>query len=288
MFRLTSPSVPAVFPMALLRSFCLALSLLAVWGPVRQALASSPSDVPPEIEALWAKIDGIRREHPRPDDRLLAFARSRIGMPYGFDCQGEGPGRLPDTDPLFSMDRLDCTVLVLQAAAVRDATSAADLLRRMRLANYRKSGTDGTVQYLDRLHYTVDRLLTSPLFRDITREVFPPDDLEEVTVTLNRTKDGGETSPLGGWSRKVTVAFRPTQGLESRHLAKIPSVCGIVFVDRRNFAKGYIAGHEGILQDRRVLIHSSSKAGQCLAQTFLPYARRRDGIMVFTFQEEPR
>jgi hypothetical protein len=143
-------------------------------------------------------------------------------------------------------------------------------------ANYRRWSPDATVDYRDRYHYTIDRLLQSPRFAEITREVYGD-------PLLNRKADGTETVPLG-WSRPVDVMYRPTADLEPRDLARLPKSCGIVFVRRANFAQGFIAAHEGVLIDRRILFHASSTAGRVVAERFVPYARRRDGIMVFLFR----
>ena len=265
-----------------------ALATLLALGRACPGLAQDASalrrHVTPELDAYWRWLSPLIHSHPDRDLRLAAWCRGRLATPYVRDCQGEGQGQ--DPDPLFTPGRVDCTVLVLQAAASLDAQGPEDLVRRMLLANYRRWNPDATVAYRDRYHYTVDRLLSSPLFRDITREVFPKESLQRVSLVLNRKADGSPTVPLD-WSRPVDVAYRPTSDLEPADLTRLPKGCGIVFVRRANFALGFIAAHEGILIDRRLLFHASSVGGRVVVERFVPYARRRDGIMVFEFVKRP-
>ena len=244
------------------------------------ALAAAPSLEP---YADW--LARLRVQLPDRDRRLIAWAHARMGTPYVLDCQGEGAGQ--DADPLFTPGKLDCTVFTLQAAASADATDAADLLARMKRANYRRTDADGTVHFADRYHFSEDRVAASPLFEDLTTSLFPARDLVREHITLNRTPEGKPVMDIP-WERPLDFVYRPTgpgERFTPEDIARFPPVCGVLFVKRSNRKFGTLVGHEGIVVYGRILIHASSKAKRVVMEPFVPYARTRDGIALYAFKQ---
>jgi len=253
----------------------LALALFPLSTPSARATHTTPRLV--EF-ATW--VDALHRQYPSPDRFLIEWARGRLGTPYVLDCQGEG--HPPDADPLFTPDRVDCTVFILQAAASRVASTADGLVRGMLAANYRRWRTNGTVDFRDRLHFSEDRLVSSPLFEDITSRVLDADTLVRERVTLNRRPDRSLVMPIG-WSREMDVVYRPSSALQVGELNRLPPVCGVLFIKRSNLKFGPLVGHEGLVLHGRILIHASSKQRRVVMEPFVRYARDRDGVVFFRF-----
>jgi hypothetical protein len=214
----------------------------------------------------------LARHVPRFEDRLWTLALARLGAPYALGTLGEESG--DDPDPVFRVDEADCTVLVLTTAALAHAQSAAEAEQWMHPANYRLRGNSYAVTYQNRLHFTEDRLTSSPLFADITAEVARPEELKTVRVVLNRQKSGMELLPLD-WERELTLSYVPARHLEAV-LARAPELCGIALVRLANVPKGFFVAHEGFLLDRHCLLHASSETGKVVLVDALDYVLRRD------------
>ena len=247
---------------------------------VSALLAAMP--IPSGLDRYADWLARLQDHYPDRDQRLIAWARARMGTPYVLDCQGEGAGQ--DPDPLFTPWKLDCTVFTLQAAASLDARTTDEVLSGMKVANYRRVQPDGSVRFEDRYHYSEDRISASPLFRDITQQVFPARDLVREHIVLNRAPDGTLAMPIP-WDRPLDLVYRPTANFTAADVAKLPPVCGVLFVKRANRKLGMLIGHEGIVIHGRVLIHASSVQKRVVMQPFVPYARTRDGVLIYTFEK---
>ncbi|MEE8335676.1 MAG: hypothetical protein V3S48_04500, partial [Candidatus Neomarinimicrobiota bacterium] len=73
-------------------------------------------------------------------------------------------------------------------------------------------------------------------------------------------------------------------------LAKLPPVCGVACVKKAWFKLGLVIAHEGIIVDKKNIVHASSEYGRTVNTDFLKYYYRDsgplfDGIMLFTFHE---
>jgi Protein of unknown function (DUF1460) len=234
------------------------------------------SPVPPLRELRPAALDSLllalHASAPRFADRLRALALARLDTPYVLGPLGEGSPE--DEDPVFRVDQVDCTVLVLTTVAMAAGKSTTDSERWMGPANYRRQGDAYPVRYANRLHFTEDRLSASPLFADLTRELARPDEIREVELVLNRRADGRPLLPID-WQRAATLAYVPAASL-SRVLARAPELCGLAFVRESFRDRGLLVAHEGFLLDRRCLLHASSEAGRAVLVDVLDYLFRVD------------
>jgi len=237
--------------------------------------------IPSGLERYADWLAQLQDAVPDRDQRLIEWAHARMGTPYVLDCQGEGAGR--DPDPLFTPGRVDCTVFTLQASASLDTRTATDALAAMKRANYRTIAPDGSVRFEDRYHFSEDRVNGNPLFRDITQQVFPARDLVREHIVVNRAPDGSEVEKIG-WERPMDVVYRPTASFTAEDVARFPPVCGVLFVKRANRKFGTLIGHEGIVVHGRILIHASSLQKRVVMQPFVPFARTRDGLVIYTFE----
>ncbi len=253
-------------------------SIRLLEGPRLYGMSSS--DLDDFLAGLYAAV-------PSLDDRLRILAVRRIGTPYRGDCLGEETSR--DPDPLFRVDSTDCTVFILTQAAMAHASSLSEARESMRMANYH--GLDGhrPTTYENRLHFTVDRLRSSPYFRDITAEVAGDKSLREATVTLNRKADGTRLLAID-WEKEVTVAYVPVADLTDDLLDRLPPVTGVALVREKYFDMGLVTAHEGILLDGRDFVHGSSEKGKVVIVPFLEYLRpadeppRFDGVIFYEFR----
>ncbi len=224
---------------------------------------------PTELDSLLA---GLGRRYPGFEERLRALAIARLGAPYALGTLGEE--NADDPDPVFRVDEADCTVLILTTVAMAHARSSDEARRWMGPANYRLRGDSYPVEYRNRLHFTADRLTSSPLFADMTKDVATAEERTSVRVVLNRTSAGGELLPLG-WERALDLDYIPAAKLGAV-LKRVPALCGIAFVREATVARGLLVAHEGFLLDGRCLLHASSEAGQVASVDVLDYLLRRD------------
>jgi hypothetical protein len=231
----------------------------------------------PRLDRLpAASVDSLleRLARTKPDlaTRLRALVAARLGVPYALGTLGERSD--DDPDPVFRLDEADCTVLVLTTVALAQSRTLAEAEAWMGPANYHAVGDSFPVTYSNRLHFTTDRLLDSPLFEDLTPRVAAPAERQRVTVTLNRRADGRPLLPIA-WERRVTIDYVPAEHVEAV-IDRLPPVAGIAFVRTGWIERGLLVAHEGFLVDGRCLVHASSAAGRVVAVDLLDYLWRRD------------
>jgi len=199
--------------------------------------------------------------------RVRALGLARLGAPYVLGPLGEGTPE--DPDPVFRVDQVDCTVLVLTTVALAEARSVSEAERWMGPANYRPSGGGYTPTYAQRLHFTEDRLVSSPLFADVTRTLADSTELRTVEIVLNRKADGAQLLP-SDWERRMTVAYVAAEKLAAV-LSRAPDLLGLAFVRESYRPRGLLVAHEGLLLDGRCLLHASSEAGAAVLADWSEY-----------------
>lgn len=210
------------------------------------------------------------------EEKLEALTLLRIHTPYELGCLGEENDS--DPDPLFRLDRADCTVFVVTNAALLHARSFADAESLIHDVHYR----DGTVSYKERYHFTTDRITTGQYFKEITTTVAPDSMLETITLTLNRKSDGSRLLPID-WERKLTVRFLPVTHLNEQILQQLPRAYGVAFLKRKNMKNSFLVSHEGILIADDRLHHASSRAGRVIESPLFEYLEGSsfDGMLFF-------
>lgn len=249
-------------------------------------LAGLPNPWELAPDQLAEVLPRFEQRYPDFEERLRALAIWRVGTPYGAFRLGEE--QEPDPDPLFRLDVSDCTSHILTSLSLAQSRDW-DQARRNMVAIHYKPAADGrkVPTYNSRWHYTTDRIMDNPSTQDITASLVPADQLATAEVVLNRKADGGEFLNLG-WERPVRARYIPSRFVDEALLARLPALCGIAFVKEEWFDLGLVVGHEGMLIDRRELIHAGLDAGETAREDFLGYLFRDDGplfagIMVFRF-----
>jgi hypothetical protein len=254
------------------------------------ALLAGATDRPPLHEASPAEIDSLLNDPSwtgrTAGEKLEILADLRAGTPYELGCLGEG--RDPDGDPVFRLDRADCTVLVVTNAALLHARSWEDAVRWMERIHYR----DGRPSYESRYHFTSDRIDASPFFEDVTALAAPDSALRTIEATLNRREDGERLLPVP-WERSITLRYLPSGAYSEETLARLTLPCGVAFVHEKNTRSGFIVSHEGILREGGILHHASSAAGEAADVPLAEYLAvegggfRFDGLLFFRFLRPP-
>jgi hypothetical protein len=248
--------------------------------------ASAPSP------ALWdlprsemdARLARWQAEDPDLDARIRAILLARMGTPVRLGCLGEAAP--PDTEPVFRLDEVDCTVLVLTTAALAHARTLEEAERNMAYANYRDVDGARPITYETRLHFTEDRLDASPYFRDVTAQVVPESLLASVTLTLNRKESGERLLPIA-WERPITLRYLPTSRVTPALLRSLPSLVGVAIVKKSTFPIGLAVAHEGVLLDGQRFIHASSEDRRVVGVPFGEYVAKHrafDGLVFYRFQ----
>ncbi len=220
--------------------------------------------------------------YPNFQDRLKMFALWQVGKPYEIFKLGEEVE--PDPDPIIRLDVSDCTVHVLTSLAFSQSKSWSEARENMIEIHYK----DGQPSYKTRWHYTSDRIQENPYTVNITEKLLDEDKLEKIDITLNRKKDGSEFLDLD-WEKETSVYFIPNEQINKELLSTFPDVCGVAFVKKAYFKMGIVIAHEGMVIDRKNLIHASSEYKETVNVDFINYYFRADGpvfdgVLVFSFQ----
>ena len=228
----------------------------------------------------------FHKRFPNFEERLKAIVIWRIGTPYEIFKLGEET--LPDTDPIIRLDVSDCTAHVLTSLSFAQSKSWDEARENIIKIHY-KIDEDGNQSptYQSRWHFTSDRILSNPSTVNITTDYTDFADLEIIDIELNRKDDGSELLDLD-WFQKVELAYISNDNIDSSLLEKLPQVCGIAFVRKSGFQNGLAIAHEGILIDKKYLVHASSIEKETVKVNFLKYyfnnkEPRFDGIMLYKF-----
>ena len=215
--------------------------------------------------------------------QVAAWAFLQVGTPYRLGPLGEEAP--PDTDPLIEFKTTDCAVLNLVSAALAHARDAGGERAALAIANYR----GGVVSYATRLHFTTDRLDSSPYYRDITERVGGRA-CRRRTVVLNQKTDGGRWIPIE-WSRPREVLYLP-RALGSRFASwydrgRLPAATGVAFVQVSSM-DGLDVVHESMLWRGRTFLHASSRTGRVVTMPWTEFlagpGRRYDGFVLFEYR----
>lgn len=220
------------------------------------------------------------------EERFKAIALWKIGTPYELFNLGEEVS--PDTDPLIRLDVSDCTVHVLTTLSFAQSKTWDEARKNIIKIHYKIDKNGNRIPtYQSRWHFTSDRILSNPNTVNITNELIDSSELENIDITLNIKNDGSELLEID-WSKKVQLSYISNTKINLEFLEKLPLVCGIAFVRRSYFKDGLAIAHEGILIDKKDLIHASSLAKKTAKVDFINYYFADgdplfDGIMIYKF-----
>lgn len=169
-------------------------------GLAAAGLATGAYRAPGE-ETVAALVQGARSEADAGPlaQRLAQVTDLFVGAPYLLSPLGEGPGAVPDADPLMRFDAFDCTTFVetaLSLAVADDLMEARELLKVIR---YR----EGRVDYLARRHFPeaewIPELTALGFLQDVTREVGGSDVVMErkiLDLSVWKRNRNDKTPPL--------------------------------------------------------------------------------------------
>jgi len=191
-----------------------------------------------EINSIFQEL---RERFAEEGERLKALATLRLGTPYQIGCLGEESGR--DKDPLFRLDVTDCTAFILTNIALLHSKDLGEAQEMMKSLNYR---TNRDITFENRLHFTIDRNMTSPYFRNITEEIAGTDRVIEINLVLNKIKEDG--------SRLIDI---PNKYITKNLIDKLPKSVGIAFIRKEDARIGLDVAHEGFLFDNQLFLHAS-------------------------------
>ena len=245
-----------------------------------------------EIDLL---LPELQNQYADFASRFHALALLRLGTPYDFKAIGEGSGIEPN--PVFRVDKTNCTAFVLTNMALAWASSYQQAESLMTYLNYYPV-PDGKnpITYENRRHFTADRLQTSEYFELITTPIARPEELDTIRLILNRQEDGSHFLPIS-WEKEIELPFIPKAFITRELLERLPALCGIGVIQKNLFKKGIIIAHEGILFDRGEFIHASKYKRKLVREDFYRYTRKKklngdgpvcDGIVLYIMKAAKR
>ncbi len=232
-----------------------------------------------EINSILQKL----RERFVEEERLKVLATLRLGTPYQLGCLGEESGR--DKDPLFRLDVTDCTAFILTNIALLHSKDLEEAQEMMKSLNYR---TNRDITFENRLHFTIDRNMTSPYFRDITEEIVGMDKVIAINIILNKIKEDDNRLIDINWEKEMTLKYIPNRYITKDLIDKLPKSVGIAFIREEDAQIGLNVAHEGFLFDNQLFLHASSIEEKVVAINFWDYyftgddyTPRFDGVIFF-------
>jgi len=233
-----------------------------------------------EINSIFQEL---RERFAEEGERLKALATLRLGTPYQIGCLGEESGR--DKDPLFRLDVTDCTAFILTNIALLHSKDLGEAQEMMKSLNYR---TNRDITFENRLHFTIDRNMTSPYFRNITEEIAGTDRVIEINLVLNKIKEDGSRLIDINWEKEVVLKYIPNKYITKNLIDKLPKSVGIAFIRKEDARIGLDVAHEGFLFDNQLFLHASSIEKKVVAINFWDYyftednyTPRFDGVIFF-------
>lgn len=242
-----------------------------------------------EINELLPKL---HNQFPNFEKRIIILSQIRLDTPYEFKAIGDGSGFEPN--PIFRVDKTNCTVFVLSNIALASALNYQQAESLMIELNYYPlKESNNHVSYENRRHFTSDRLLTSEYFELITTAIAQPEELDTVHLVLNRQSDGSHFLPID-WEKEIELTYIPKKFITGKLLERLPAVCGVGVIQKGLFKKGIIIAHEGIIFNGKDFIHASKYARKVVREDFLRYSRKKrkgtrepvcDGIVLYLMKE---
>lgn len=243
-----------------------------------------------DIDAL---LPLLHQKFPDFNNRLRELCRLRLDTPYDIKALGDGVGREPN--PVFCVDKTNCTVQILTNVALANAFSYDEAESLMAYINYYPVAEgENPVYYENRRHYTSDRLLTSDYFEAITTNIAKPSELDTVRIVLNRKSDGSHFLPVD-WEKEIALPYIPQSKVTPELLKRLPGVVGVGLVRKSIFKLGIIIAHEGMILDGTDFVHASSTAKKVVQEDFYSYMQKKrkngsplsDGIVLYLMKEVP-
>ncbi len=246
-------------------------------------------------------------------DKLYSLIKLQDGTPYQNGCLGEE--KKPDEDPIFRLDTTDCTVFILTTQSLLHSSNIKQARENIIIANYRPRGNpreqpinselfslhhpldNYVVSYSNRLHFTTDRLQTSPFNKDITLKIAGNEKTIQKKIgtfsnskaknTLIKISADGKRLLNIDWEKEIEIIYIPNQFITKKLLKRFPKICGVAFTKEKYFEMGLDVGHEGFLIEGKKLFHASSEHKKVVEVDFFNYYFREknkprfDGIIIF-------
>lgn len=160
------------------------------------ALCAGGAFAVPSEESVAARV---RRPHGALAQRIVEVTDAFVGAPYLLSPLGEGPGAVPDPDPLLRLDAFDCTTFVETAMALALANDLPEARRLLEVIRYR----EGRVDYLARRHFPeaewIPELVALGFLKDVTRQLGGADVVSEkkqLDLAVWKKNRNAKTPPL--------------------------------------------------------------------------------------------
>ncbi|MBI4700027.1 MAG: DUF1460 domain-containing protein [Deltaproteobacteria bacterium] len=242
-------------------------------------LASSRAAAGPlATEEVGRLLPEIHRRHAGFDARLETVSALFLGAPHRLSPLGEGPGSVPDPDPLFDFTRFDCLTYVEEVMALGWYGDLATATRELQRIRY----TGGQVRYGARKHIMmaqwIPQNVAAGFVRDITREV---GESATVVARLQVRSEQFERGP--GTKLLLAAADRPVGSYElpivpialAAGLAdRVPHGTIVTSIRRADPRLPYRAGHVGlvlVLGGERRVRHATAARGRVVEQSFASF-----------------
>ncbi len=90
------------------------------------------------------------------------------------------------------------------------------------------------------------------------------------------------------WQKNTTIQFIPNSLINNNLLNKLPLIAGVAFVKESYFKMGLVVAHEGMIIDKKNIVHASAEFEKTVLMDFMEYyfindKPRFDGILIYSF-----
>ena len=141
----------------------------------------------------------VQKAHEPLARRLVDVTEVFLGAPYVLSALGEGPGAVPDADPLVRFDAFDCTTFVETAVSLTLANDLVEARQLLDVIRYR----NGRIDYLARRHFPeaewIPELTALGFLKDVTRELAGKDvvvEKKKLDLSVWKKNRNDKTPPL--------------------------------------------------------------------------------------------
>lgn len=253
-------------------------TVVVLAGLLTTAVSVAEPMVPPDLERRLRVVHQSRRGHAQ---RLEAVSRLFLGAPFAPSPLGEGPGHLPDADPIMDLSRFDCVTFVEQVMALSwhaDLEQASRVLQRIRY-------TEGRIRYGARKHIMmaqwIPQNVAAGFVRDITAEV--AGEAAQTVVLSVRDEDFegglGRRLALAPADRPVGTFSLPVVGLVdlSSKMEAVPYGTIVTTIREARPGVPYRASHVGLVfevRGERRIRHAYRRAAAVVDEPLASFVRR--------------
>lgn len=213
----------------------------------------------------------LKKGFTTPGEKIVHISELFLGTPY----VAHTLPKVEDREVLIvNFEGMDCMTFIEYVEALRLSKSWQEFEEALKRVRYK----DGTVNYSKRKHFFSDWILYGQGLKNVT-ESLKKDGSLRVRKILNLKKDKTLILP-GVQPEEREIVYLPSERIDAY---VIHELCPGDYIGFYTSEDGLDCSHTGIfikMEGIAYIRHASSSHGKILDEEFLPYASKKEGIIV--------